>query len=154
MTTSGPAQTRFPEEEGSDAEAARIAEQILAKLGPDFRQSRDPKRRPPTPGPQRMRSVERETSQPMSRDVSKGKSVDKSTERGLGRSPSADRSQSRNRERPAQCFKCKGYGHFMRDCPSNDFYVVGPNGLPTKKWEMSQERTKTLDGPATEQTLN
>ncbi len=36
-------QTRFSEEEGSEMEAAHIAEQILAKLGPVFWQSRDPK---------------------------------------------------------------------------------------------------------------
>ncbi len=36
-------QTQFSEEEGTDMEAAHISEQILAKLGPGFRQSRDPK---------------------------------------------------------------------------------------------------------------
>ncbi len=39
----GPSQTRFPEEEGSDTEAARIAEQIWANLGPGLWQSRDQK---------------------------------------------------------------------------------------------------------------
>ena len=48
----GPVQARVTEEEGSDTEAARIVEQILAKLGPDLRQSREPRRRPHTPGPQ------------------------------------------------------------------------------------------------------
>ena len=49
----GPAQTRFTDEtEGSESEVARITDQILAKIGPELRQSRDPKRRPPTPGPQ------------------------------------------------------------------------------------------------------
>ena len=66
-------QTRLSEEEGPEMEATRIAEQILAKLGPEFRQSRDPKRRPPTPGPQRVRSVERETSPAAPRDSSKNK---------------------------------------------------------------------------------
>ena len=32
----GHTQTRFPEEEGSDAEAARITDKILAKVGPKF----------------------------------------------------------------------------------------------------------------------
>ncbi len=53
----GPAQTSFPGEEGYDTEAAQIADQILAKLGADLHQSREPKRHPPTPGPQRVRSV-------------------------------------------------------------------------------------------------
>ncbi len=48
----GSTQTRFSEEERPETEATRITEQILAKLGPELRQSRDPKRRPPTPGPQ------------------------------------------------------------------------------------------------------
>ncbi len=145
----GLTQTRFPEEEASDGEAAWIAEQTLAKLGPDSRQSRDPKMRPPTPGPQRVWRVEREPSQPTPRHTPKGKSVEKSTERSRGRSPSADRSQSRNKDGPPQC---KGYGHFMRDCLSNDFYIVAPNGLPIKKREASQERPKTRDGSSAEQT--
>ncbi len=48
----GSAQIQFSEEEKPKTEATHIAEQILAKLGPELRQSRDPKRRPPTPGPQ------------------------------------------------------------------------------------------------------
>ncbi len=47
----GSNQTRFSEE-GPETEATRIAEQILAKLGPKLRQSRDLKRHPPTPGSQ------------------------------------------------------------------------------------------------------
>ncbi len=42
----------------------------------------------------------------------------------------------------------------MRECPSNDFYVVGPNGLPVKKREVSQERPKRSDSPAKDKTLN
>ncbi len=76
----GSTQTQFLEEEESDMEAARIAEQILVKLGPEFRQSRDPKRRPPTPGPQRVRSVEREAPSPVPKDISKNKSADKTVE--------------------------------------------------------------------------
>ncbi len=128
-------------------EAARIAEQILAELGPEFRQSRDAKQRSPTPGPQRVRSVEREASPAVSKDTSKNKGAEKTVERNRGRSPSADRSRSRNREDPPQCYKCKGYGHFMWDCVSSDFYTVGPNGLPVKKRETSQERQKPRDGP-------
>ncbi len=57
----GSAQTRFTEEEGPKTEATQIVDQILARLGAKLRQSRDPKRRPSTPGPQRVRSVDRET---------------------------------------------------------------------------------------------
>ncbi len=135
-------------------EATHIADQILAKLGPQFQQSRDLKQRPPTPEPQWVRSVDREASPPVSKDISKNKSADETVEHNRGRSPFADRSRLRNREGPPQCYKCKGYGHFMRDCPSSDFYMVGPNSLPVKKCETSQERQKPRDGPATDQPLN
>ncbi len=66
----GPNQAWFTDEtEGSESEAARIADQIWAKIGPELRQSRDPKRRPPTPGPQRVRSAERTTTPPTRRDA-------------------------------------------------------------------------------------
>ena len=147
-------QIPFSEEEGPEKEASRIADQILAKLGPELRQSRDPKRRPSTPGPQRVRSVERETSPSVSKDTSKHKGIDKTAERTRGRSSSTNRSRSRNREGPPQCYKYKGFGHFMRDCPSGDFNAVGPNGLPIKKREASQERQKPKDGPVADQPLN
>ena len=44
-------------------EAARNAKQILAKLRPALYQRREPRRHPPKPGPQHVRSVEGETSQ-------------------------------------------------------------------------------------------
>ncbi len=80
-------QTRFSEEEGSEMEAACITEEILTKLEPEFRQSRDPKRRPPTPEPQRVRSVEREVSPAIPKDTSKKKSAVKRVECNRGRSP-------------------------------------------------------------------
>ncbi len=42
----------------------------------------------------------------------------------------------------------------MRDCPSLDFYTVGPNGLPVKKHDVSQERQKPRDAPVTDRPLN
>ncbi len=120
----------------------RLDSRLLARLGPELRQSIDPKRRTPTPGPQRGRSVEREVSPAPPKEPSKNKGPEKTGEQNGGRSPSTDRSRSRNREGPPQCYKCKGYGHFMRDCPSGDFYTVGPNGLPVKKCEASQEKQK------------
>ncbi len=141
----GSTQARFSEEEGPEIEKTRIVDQILARLGPELRQSRDPKRRPPTPGPQRVRSVEREVSPAPPKEPSKNKRPEKAGEQNRGRLPSTYRSRSRNREGPPQCYKCKGYGHFMRDCPSGDFYTVGPNGLPVKKCEASQEKQKPRD---------
>ncbi len=44
----GSTQARFSAEEGPETEATWIVDQILARLGPELRQSRDPKRRPPT----------------------------------------------------------------------------------------------------------
>ncbi len=150
----GSTQTRFSEGEGSETEATRIVDQILAKLGPELRQSRDPKRRPSTPGPQRVRSVEREVSPASPKESSKNKGPEKTGERNQGRSSSTDRSRSRNREGPPQSYKCKAYGHFMRDFPSGDFYSVGPNGLTVKKREASQEKQKPRDTPETDKPLN
>ncbi len=150
----GSTQTRFSEGEGSETEATLIVDQILAKLGPELRQSRDPKRRPPTPGPQRIRSVEQEVSPASPKEPSKKKGPKKTGERNRGRSPSTDQSRSRNRDGPPQCYKCKGYGHFMRECPSGVFYAVGPNGLPVKKHEASQEKQKPRDTPETDKPLN
>ena len=82
----GSTPTRFPEEEGPETEATRIVDQILARLGPELRQSRDPKRRSPTPGPQRVRSVDRETSPTPSKDSSKNKGPEKTGE-GIGDAP-------------------------------------------------------------------
>ncbi len=66
-----PNQARFTDEtDGSESEATRIADQIWAKIGPELRQSRDPKRRPPTPGPHRVRSAEQTTTPPTRRDAS------------------------------------------------------------------------------------
>ncbi len=139
-TRRGSTQERFTNEtEGSESEAARISDQIWAKIGPELRQSRDPKRRPPTPGPQRVHSAERTATPPAHKDASTEAKREKSKENERGRSLSTERSRSRGRDGPPQCYKCKGFGHFMRDCPSLDFYTVGPNGLPVKKRDVSQE---------------
>ncbi len=75
----GQTQVRFADETaGSESEVVRIADQILAKIGPELRQSRDPKRRPPTPGPQRVCSAER-TAMPPTR---KGASTEPKHEKG------------------------------------------------------------------------
>ncbi len=96
----GSHQARFSEAEGPETETDRIVDQLLARLGPELRQGRDPKRRPPTPGPQRVRSVERETSPAPPKEPSKNKGPEKAGERNQGCSPSTDRSRSRNRDGP------------------------------------------------------
>ncbi len=147
-------QARFSEGEGPETETDRIVDQLLARLGPELRQSRDLKRRPPTLGPQRVRSVEWETSPAHPKEPSNNKGPEKTGERNRGRSPSTDRSRSRNRDGLPQCYKCKGYGHFMRDWPSGDFYNVGPNGLPVKRREASEEKQKPRETPETDKPLN
>ncbi len=42
----------------------------------------------------------------------------------------------------------------MRDCPSGDFYTVGPNGLPVKKREASHEKQQPRDTPNADKPLN
>ncbi len=154
-TRRNPAQARFAEEgEGYESEATCIADQILAKLGQELWQSRDPKRRSITPGPQRVRSAQRAVTPPSRKDTSAEMKHQKSKENERSCSPSAGRSRSHSRVGLPQCYKCKGFGHFMRACPSSDYYVVGPNGLPLKKREASQERSKNSDRPLQEKALN
>ncbi len=95
----GSMQARFSEGKGSETEAMPIVDQILARLGPELRQSRDPKRCPPTPGLQHVRSVEREVSPAPPKETSKNKGPEKTGERNRGRSPSTDRSWSRKTEK-------------------------------------------------------
>ncbi len=154
MDASAGDQTRPGSQMGRGPKQTWIVDQILAKLGPELRQSRDLKRRPPTLGPKRIRSVERDVSPTSPKEPYKNKGPEKTGERNRGRSPSAYRSRSRNRDGPPQCYKCKGYGHFMKDCPSGDFYTVGPNGLPVKKREASHEKQKPRKTPETDKPLN
>ncbi len=86
----GSNQAQFSDREGSETETNRIVDQLLAQLGPELRQSRDPKRCPPTLGPQRVRSVEREMSPAPAKEPSKNKGPEKTGERNWGRSPSTE----------------------------------------------------------------
>ena len=72
-THRGATQARFSEGEGSKTEATWIVDQI-----------RDPKRRPPTPGPQCIRSVEREVSPAPAKEPSKNKGPAKAEKRNRG----------------------------------------------------------------------
>ncbi len=105
----GSTQTRFPEEEGPETEATRIAEQILAKLiGLSLDRVGTRRDAHPLQGrSDRVRSVDRETSPAPLKDAPKNKhdkGTEKATERNQGRSPSTERSRSRNRDGPPQCW--------------------------------------------------
>ncbi len=77
----GSAQARLTEErEGYESEATRKADQILAKLGPKLRQSRDLKGQPPTLRPQRVHSAERAVTPPPCKDTSTEMKQEKSKE--------------------------------------------------------------------------
>ena len=65
----GHTQARFTEvSEGYESDATRIVYQILAKLGPELWQGRDPKRCPHTPRPQGVCSTERTVTLPPRKD--------------------------------------------------------------------------------------
>ncbi len=57
-----------------------------------------------------------------------------------------------------QCYRCKGYGHFAKDCPSQDFYKIGPNGLPIRVRDQSHgsstERKKSEEKKPSTKALN
>ncbi len=126
-TRRGLAQVRFTDDtEGSESEVARIADQILAKIGPELRQNRDPKCRPPMPGPQRVRSAERTAMPPARKDASTEAKHEKSKEKERGRSPSTERSRSCSRDGPPQCYKCKGFGHYIVIVPVLTSIQWGP----------------------------
>ncbi len=98
-TRRSPTQTRFAEEsDGYVSEETHIADQILAKLGPELRQSRDTKRRPPMSGPQRVRSAERAVMPPSRKDTSAETKREKPKENARDRSPSTERTRSRSRD--------------------------------------------------------
>ena len=149
------AQARFTDKtEGSESDVARIADQILAKIGPELRQSGDPKR-PPTPGLQRVRSAEQTATPPACKAADRSTEAmhEKSKEKERGRSPSTQRSRSRSRDGPPQCYRCKGFGHYIRDCPSLDLYS-GTQWIASEKSDASQEQQKPRDTPVADQPLN
>ncbi len=102
-----------------------LVKEVLAQLGHGARsRERETHRRRPTHGPKRVRSADR-------REIQSSSSRTPSRNSHRGRSASSDR-RSRSRDAPPQCFSCKGYGHFAKECPSEDFYRIGPNGLPVR----------------------
>ncbi len=84
-----------------------------------------------TPGPKQVRSADR-------REIQYTSSRTPSRRSHRGQSPSSDRC-FRNRGGPLQCYRCKGYGHFAKECPSEGFYKIGPNGLPERVRDTSKD---------------
>ncbi len=143
-------QARFVTDERThSSDADELVKEVLAQLRRDKRERRDTRSRPPTPGPQRVRSTERKDTKDTSRSPSKDYKRDRST--------SNDR-RSRIREGPSQCYRCKGYGHFARDCPSEGHYRIGPYDLPVRirdpSRESSQESRPAKDKTPSSKTLN
>ncbi len=138
--TSGPPET---------TDTDRVVQEVLAQLGQDPQRNRGGRRRKPTPGPKRVRSTEWKELKPASRTPSQ--------DSRRGHSPSTE-SRSRSRGEPAQCYRCKGLGHFARECPSEGFYKVGPNGLPIRvrdpSPESSQDRQQAKDKATPKAPLN
>ncbi len=90
---------------------------MLAQTGePQFTQGG--RCRKPTPGLKRVQSAERKDLRP--------DSCTPSRDNRCGCSPSTE-SQSRSCGAPAQCYRCKGYGYFTKECTSEVF-----NGLPVR----------------------
>ncbi len=137
------------DERSRSSDTDELVKEVLAQLKRDKRERRDTRSRPPTPGPQSVRSTERKDTKDASRSPSRDYKRDRST--------SNDR-LSRSREGPAQCYRCKGYGHFARDCPSEGHYRIGPNGLPVRvrdpSRESSQENRPAKDKTPPSKTLN
>ena len=144
------AQTRFVVNGHPDTtDTERVVQEVLAQMGHDLQRNQGRRHRKLTPGPKRVQSVERKDIKPASRTPSR--------ERQRGCSPSTE-SQSLSRGEPAQCFRCKGFGHFAKDCPSEGFYKVGPNSLPVRVWDpsrdSSQDSQQAKDKATTKQSLN
>ncbi len=109
-----------------------LVNEVLPQLGHGSRpHEREVCRRRPTPGPTRVRSADR-------REIQSPSSRTPSRDSRRGRSASSDR-HSHSRDGPPQCFHCKGYGHFGKECPSEGFYRIGPNGLPVRVRDTSKD---------------
>ncbi len=117
-------QARFiTPEPGETTDTEQVVQEILAQLGHEPQRNRGGRRRRPTSGPkwEWVRNTERKETRPASHTLSSDSRRECSS-RTEGRSCS--------RGEPSQCYKCKGFGHFARDCPSDAHDRVGPDGLP------------------------
>ncbi len=143
-------QARFVTDERSrSSDTDELLKEVLAQLKWDKRKIRDTRSRPPTPDPQRVRSTERKDTKDTSCSPLRDYKRDRST---------CNDRRSRSREGPAQCYRCKYYGHFARECPSEGHYQIGPNGLPVRvrdpSRESSQESRPAKDKTPPSKTLN
>ncbi len=105
----------------------QLVKDVLAHLSQNSKSSQSVRKRPPTPGPKRVRSMEWKDTKPSANSSSRTPSM----EGWHGRSSSAE-GRSHIQDGPSQCYRCKGYGHLVRDCQSQDFYKIRPNGLPIR----------------------
>ena len=109
-----------------------LLKEVLAQLGHGSRPNdREVCRRRPTPGPTWVRSDDR-------REIQSFSSRTPSRDRRRGRSASSDR-RSRSRDGLPQCFRCEGYGYFVKNCLSEAFYKIGPKGLPVRVRDTSKD---------------
>ncbi len=107
---------------------------VLAQLSRDAKSGQSVCQQLPTPGTRRVRSTDRKDTKPSV--TSSSRTPSREGWRGLS---SSAEGWSRSRDGPMQCYRCKGYGHFAKDCPSEDFYKIGTNGLPIQVGDPSRD---------------
>ncbi len=147
-------QARFVADERDHLpDTMQLVKDVLAQLSRDARSGQSVHQRPPTPGPRRIRCTDRKHTKPSVNSSS----CTPSREGWRGQSSSAER-RSHSRDGPMQCYRCKGYGHFAKDCPSEDFYKIGLNRLPIRVRDPSRgsstERKKPEEKKPSNKALN
>ncbi len=124
-----------------------LVKEMLAKLGHESRpRDREVHRRQPTTAPKWVRSADR-------REIQTSSSRTPSRDIRRSRSASSDR-RSCSRDGPPQCYSCKGYEHFDKECPSEGFYKIRPNGLPVRVRDTSKDIQQAKDKAAPSKSLN
>ncbi len=141
------------DERDQSPDTKQLVKDVLAQLSRDRRSSQSVRKWPPNPGPKRVRSTDKKDTKPSANSSSRTPS----REGWRGHSSSAE-GRSRSRDGPLQCYRCKGYGHFAKDCPSQDFYKIEPNGLPIRvrdpSHNSSTERNKSEEKTPSTKALN
>ena len=148
------AQTGFIADERDHLpDTKQLVKDVLAQLSRDAKSGHSVRQRPPTSGPRRVRSTDRKDTKPSVTSSSHTLS----REGWRGRSSSAE-GQSCSRDGPMQCYRCKRYGHFAKDCPSEDFCKIGPNGLSIRVRDQSRgsstERKRLKEKKPSTKALN